>query len=315
MSEPVSERDLVLESLPITADSEQWRQFEAQVLGRTEGCPATTKLIDYLCDPGTDKTGEVAFHLQSGCRYCNSWYRGYTRPPEAEPMAAVQEVLRRHAVPVSAEPESVGQPVAPETTTAPQPAEAERPALWPWSEESQSLAHSFMRADDPQAIRALRPFLSNLLDYVGLDRELEGQFARFLDRQVQVPPSGLPGWLDQFAREDLGLRALPLRLRPKDWKRAFLRLALDYLASNPPRERASVGLDRVQSVFDRVRQDPVRCASLYAEPPDWETRDSELRKLAKEADLPVSEIRKLVFDDGHKYARTMARRYGPRQKV
>jgi hypothetical protein len=295
---------MLVESLPIRSDSPTWAEFAAQLLGRGDGCPSMVALIELAAGRlPAEQAGEVRDHVGS-CSYCGSWYRGYTRPLADEPMSASLRLLREQTV--AAPPAPAEQPVAAPVEVPRLLTTRDRPAL----EASRSLADTFMRASDAEAIDELRPFLGELLADIGLAPELAESLGGFLDRRLQAaaqfPASGLPGWLEEFAREELHLRSLPCRLGPGDWDRVFERSALRYLALNPSKEGKSLHGSEAESArrfYYLVLDNPE---------PTW-LDDQKLRALAQEAGVHLVDARRLLLGEGRKYSKTLNRRFGAKQ--
>jgi hypothetical protein len=296
---------MLVESLPVRPGNPAWPAFAAGLLGRTEQCPPVVALMELAAGRPTGEAAELEAHL-AGCAYCRAWYRGFVRPLGAAAMTGSLQVLHEKTVAAPAEP--AGEPVM---AAAPAPPAA--PRARPGLEASRSLADTFMRATDAEAVAQLRPFLADLLGDVGLAPEPERAeaFWQFLQRRLdgggRLPPEGLPGCLEAFAREELRLRALPCRLTAEGWERVFERCALRYLASNPSKEGKPLSpaqADGARRFYHLVLENPE---------PTWLWGEQKLQRLAEQAGVHLSDARRLLLHEGRKYSKTLCRRFCARQ--
>jgi hypothetical protein len=283
VSEEVSERELLIESLPPGADLQRWAELEARVLRRSPDCPPLVTLIELGRGllPAV-RVGEVKRHVDS-CRACGAWYQGFTRPPD-HPRAASVQGLREQSAPPPAEEEA--------PPPAPPPGSWERQ---PVPTPSGTFSSLFMRLGPRELIEVLRPQLGDLLADVGFAPNLDEAFRQFvlgrLDQDASFASAGIPEWLERFAREELGLRSLPCRLSPEDWDSVFLRCALRYLALHPPSD-----LQKEESIR---KEETEGARSFYGKALDsgvssWRFVGQELEQLASSAGITDVAARALL---------------------
>jgi hypothetical protein len=281
---------LLIESLPLGASVKEWAAFESAVLGGSATCPPTVSLIELSHGLLSGKVAEEVEKHLAGCRYCAACYRGLTQAREGRQAAALEAMSDLLAEPWEDFPTS--QPLTP-TSAA--------PADSPVREFSGSLFTTFLRAAGPRdLLEKLRPALSEVLADVGLASGLADDFRQFVSRELEKRPqfasAGLSGWLEEFAREKLGLGALPRRMGPEDWYEVFVRCVL---------WRFPDGQDDVARVYAAARNAGMR---------SWKVDEQGLKKLAAEARVTDVALRQLL-KKGRRSTEELARRLGPLAKA
>ena len=228
MSEPVSEREMFVESLPLGASRREWAELEYRVLGRTPACPPVVQLIQLKRDLLSPEAARELRKHAAGCTHCSLW--GAEPPDDGDPRLAS---LRRF--------EALTDMTPPEGDAEPTPFREGQVGSfedWPVPGHSGTFASAFRHVNHPrQLLEALHEVLPDLLADVGLSRDSNEAFQSFaLDKDEQdwqEAPVWLPRTLERFARKKLGLTGLPCVLDQEGWESVFTRCTLRYLARDP----------------------------------------------------------------------------------
>jgi hypothetical protein len=297
MSEHASEREQLIESLPLGAGSEQWAALEERMLGRTSSCPPVVQLLRLsrgLVPP--EEAPSLQKHADS-CPYCRLWVAGAQRGPD-DPLAA--SVQRFHEQAAALPDEEPAQPAAGE----PGPVHAAALEDWSVPVHSGTFASAFRHVHHPrELLEELRPVMEELLADVGLSPDTAEPFLQFGLRQAEdnewrQAAAWLPRTLERFAREALGLTGLPCVLDRNDWEAIFTRTALRYLILKPP----------VAKEADKAAASGFYERLLERGTESWQEAVGSLeeqRRLATETRLSEAEVRQLVFE-GSKCRRSIA---------
>ena len=296
MSENISERDLLIESLPLGANRAQWAEFEAGVLGRTPVCPSIPELIQLgRGDLPGERAQAIRGHAQD-CPHCRAWCQGFAPAPDDPRAASVQR--SQELAPAPSAVEEPEQPVAAEAPSGPVAWE-DRPVANP----SGTFNSTFMRFSPRELIGELRDVLPELLADVGLAPARAESFRQFvlaqLEKDARFASAGLPIWLERFAREDLGLRALPAQLSTNDWEVVLLHCALRYLARKPPvRFNKQKEKEEAASFYRGVVEEGVQ---------SWQHVGQSLNQLASRTGITREAARELLHE-GKTYHRSIRSR-------
>jgi hypothetical protein len=284
MPESRSERELLAESLVLGLSDGRWAEFEASVLGRTATCPPTVKLIELgrnLLSPS--ECEEMMQHVRT-CPYCDAWHQGFTRPtdgPRGDSLETMRDLL---ATPW--EEALTSEPLMPAST-------ANVPMDSPWSRfsfSSQSITITRMIGQEEMLLA-----LPTLLEDVGLDPDHAKPFQGFLERKKEEMDSRFaagnwPEWVEQYARQELGLKALPCRPRPEDWNSILWRFAVRCLEGttllNPSMGEAGVVSWSPSDLYRAMREEPM--------PSSWPLDDRYVQNLASRVGTKDVEARKLL---------------------
>jgi hypothetical protein len=219
-----NELDMLLASAP-PRDAADFAGFEARFLNRQPGCLSTGDIIRLSlgqADPRMAEDGQS--HLKT-CDTCRAIHDAYKLGlDEEESLPAGGSLLDEF----SAKGERM-------TDLVPVPSPAPPLAGPSHASGSQSISLTNIGAlllggRWEEALALLRPCLPEFLEAVGLDPLQSEGFFQFLHERLAsgrgLPSSGLPGWLEDFARTELALRALPRRLAPLEWETIRHRCAL-----------------------------------------------------------------------------------------
>jgi hypothetical protein len=296
MPEHASERDLLIESLPLGASNEQWAAFEERLLGHGPSCPPLVQLLQLrrgLLPP------EQALPLQghaSSCPHCRAWVAAARREGETPAANPPQQApAPQHAPPAAAE-------VFPSAN----------PALEDWSVpvHSGTFASAFRHVNNPrQLLEELAGVLPELLEDVGLSGDGAEDFKQFglrlaEDKEWRQAAAWLPRTLERFAREALHLTGLPCVLDRDDWEAVLTRTALRYL-KNKPQLVNTADPKTVQSFYGQLLERGIESwqQAVSAELPPARSLE-EQRRLAAETGVSEVEVRELVRQ-GKKWERSI----------
>jgi hypothetical protein len=275
-----NELDMLLASAP-PRDAADFAAFEATFLGRKPDCLSTADLIRLAlgqAEPGAARNGRA--HLTT-CDSCRAIHDAYKQGLEEEepPITTAGSLLDEF----SAKGERMTGLLPTSPPASPHPSS-------PAASGSQSISLTnvgamLLSGRWEEALELLRPCLAEFLDAVGLDPARSEDFFQFIRRRLAsgpgLPPSGLPGWLEDFARTELSLRALPRRLEPHECEAVRNRcalLALRESSGEPEATRKFLTFALSQGVRSCEQLELIRLKTLS---PEVSISDVECRDLIK----------------------------------
>lgn len=269
-----NELDMLLASVP-PRDKTDFADFQAKFLDRKPGCLSAEDLIRLafgLADSQAAQDGQA--HLKT-CDSCRAVHDAYKQGLEEEESTRTVDGSLLDEFSTNREPRKGTHPPA-----SPRPSSLLAPGS-----ESVSLTDIGAMIEDgrwEEALALLLPCLPELLEAVGLDQARSEDFFQFVSQRLAsgqgLPPNGLPGWLEDFARTELHLRTLPRRLASHELETIRNRCALLTIresSGEPPATREFLTLALTQEIRSCEQLDLLRLKnpSLQSRISDLECRD------------------------------------------